>query len=209
MKMAALNSQADRTRRPKVSRSMSSFDASRDWDSMYEGFPNTVIADVHVQGDSAVVMLQRADGSQVQRTVSGLAYVIGRRGSLNYLESALRHEICGPIQDTDMLSGRSLREKALEDLEVAPGVFITGSLTGDSLVRFAFGSCTYAGGKIIDSATAVPVVNGQSSTPRSVSKTPRSSSSRLSTMNGLAGHNLQCMVLEDAPEHLGQRRNSQ
>jgi hypothetical protein len=209
MKMAALNSQADRIRRPKISRSMSSFDASRDWDSMYEGFPNTFIAGVHVRGDSAVVTLQRADSSQVQRTVSGLAYVIGRRGSLNYLESALRREVCGPIQDTEMLSGRSLREKALEDLEVAPGVFITGSLTGDSLVRFAFGSCTYAAGKIMDSGTAIPVVNGQSSTPRLVSKTPRSSSSRLSTMNGLDGHNLQRTVSDDAPEHLDWRRNSQ
>jgi hypothetical protein len=209
MKMAAMNSQSDRTRRPKISRSMSSFDASRDWDSMYEGYPNTFIADVHVQGDSAVVTLQRADGSQVQRTVRGLAYVVGRRGSLAYLESALRHEVCGPIQDTDMISGRSLREKALEDLEVAPGVFITGSLTGDSLVRFAFGSCTYAGGKIMESGIAMSVINSQSSTPRSLCKTPRSSSSHLSTMNGLDGHNLQGIVSADASEHLGWRRNSQ
>jgi hypothetical protein len=208
MKMAAMNPQSDRARRPKIPRSISSFDVSRDWDSIYEGFPNTFVADVRVQGESAVVTLRRADGSQAQRTVGGLAYVVGRRGSLNYLESALRHEVCGPIQDTDMISGRSLREKALEDLEVAPGVFITGSLTGDSLVRFAFGSCTYAGGKIMDSGIASPVVNGQSSTPRLVCKTPRSSSSHLSTMNGLDGHNLQRIVSKDAPEHLDWRRNS-
>ncbi len=48
-----------------------------------------------------------------------------------------------------MLSGQTLRGKVLEDIEVAPGVFAIGSLTGDSLIRFAHGSCTYAAGKIM------------------------------------------------------------
>jgi len=189
MKLAALDSQASQNRRPRVPRTTSSFDSSRQWESVYEGFPNTFIADAQLNGDVAVVTLQRDDGAQVQRKISGLAYVIGRRGSLNYLDTALRHEVCGPIQETDMLSGRSLREKALENLEVAPDVFIVGSLTGDSLIRFAFGSCTYAAGKIMDSGTVTPVINGQPSEPRFGSKSAPPSSSRLCAMNGLDGHN--------------------
>jgi hypothetical protein len=209
MKMAALDSQASKARRPRISRSTSTFDSSRDWESMYEGCPNTFIADVHVQGDTAVVTLQRDDGTQVQRAVSGLAYVIGRRGSLNYLDKALRQEVCGPIQETDMISGRSLREKALDDLEVAPGVFIVGSLTGDSLIRFAFGSCTYVAGKIMDCGTALPAANGKPLGSRFESKTAPSSSSHLCTMNGLDGHNGLRTCSEDAPDYQDWRRNSE
>ena len=209
MKMAALDSQASRNRRPRVSRSTSSFDSSRNWESVYEGCPNTFIANVQVHGDTAIITLQRDDGAQVQRTISGLAYVIGRRGSLNYLDDALRQEVCGPIPDTDMLSGRSLREKALENLEVAPDVFLVGSLTGDSLIRFAFGSCTYAAGKIIGSGTALPVVNCQPSVARLETKTAPSSSSRLCTMNGLEGHNGNHKVSDDAPSYLDRRRYSE
>ena len=209
MKTAALDSQASHNRRPKVSRSMSSFDTSRNWDSVYEGCPNTFIADVKVDGDTAVVTLQRDDGAQVQRTISGLEYVIGRRGSLNYLEKSLRHEVCGPIQETDMLSGRSLREKALDNLEVAPGVFIVGSLTGDSLIRFAFGSCTYAAGKVMDSGTSTLVVDCQPPEPRYVSKTAPSSGSRLCAMDGLDGHNNHRTVSENGPEFPDWRRYSE
>jgi hypothetical protein len=45
-----------------------------------------------------------------------------------------------------------LRSKVLEDLELAPNVFAIGSLTGDSLIRFAYGSCTYAAARIMTSA---------------------------------------------------------
>jgi hypothetical protein len=209
MKMAAMDSQASRTRRPRIARSTSTFDSSRNWNSLYEGYPNTFIADVNIKGDTAVVTLQRDDGAQVQRAVSGLAYVIGRRGSLTYLNKALRLEVCGPIQDTDMISGRSLREKALNDLEVAPGVFIIGSLTGDSLIQFAFGSCTNVAGKIMGSGIALPAVNCQSSGLRFESKTAPSSSSQLCTMNGLDGHSGHRRRLEDAPEYHGWRRNSE
>lgn len=174
--MAAVGSDASRTRRSRMARSTSAFDSGRDWESVYEGYPNTFIADVHIQGDTAVVTLERDSGAQVQRTISGLAYVIGRRGSLNYLDKALRHEVCGPIQDGDMLSGRSLREKALDSLEVAPNVFIVGSLTGDSLVRFAFGSCTDVAGKIVGPATALLAGSFQSEGSRLQSKTATSSS---------------------------------
>ena len=208
MKRVALDSQALRNRRPRVSRSASSFESSRNWESVYEGLPNAVVADVQVYADTAVVTLQRGDGTQFQRTISGLAYVIGRRGSLNYLDEALRREVCGPIQDTDMLSGQSLREKALANLELAPGVFIVGGLTGDSLIRFAFGSCTYAAGKIMDSGISLPTANGHSSAARLGWKTAPSSSSHLSTMNGLDGHNAHRTVSEDAHQYTGWRRNS-
>jgi hypothetical protein len=209
MKMAAMDSQASKTRRLRIARSTSAFDSSRDWESMYEGCPNTFITEVHVQGNTAVVTLEREDGTQVQRTISGLAYVIGRRGSLNYMDKGLRQEVCGPIQDTDMLSGRSLREKALDDLEVAPGVFIVGSLTGDSLIRFAFGSCTYVAGRVMGSGTALPPVTCQTSERQFGLKTAPSSSSQLCTMNGLDGHNDHGTVSEDASEYKNWRRYSE
>jgi hypothetical protein len=95
---------------------------------------------VRLQGNLAIVTLQQANGNLIERAVSGFAYVSGRRGSLKYLNEALRHEAWDPADDSEMLSGQSLREKALENLEVAPGVFIIGSLTGDSLIRIALGA---------------------------------------------------------------------
>lgn len=209
MKMAAIDSQASKTRWPKIARSTSAFDSSRDWELMYEGCPNTFIIDVHVQGDTAVVTLEREDGTQVQRSISGMAYVIGRRGSLNYLDKALRQEVCGSIQDTNMLSGRTLREKALDDLEVTADVFIVGSLTGDSLIRFAFGSCTYVCGKIMGSGTALPAVTCQKSERQFGLKTAPSSSSQLCTMNGLDGHNDHGAISEGASEYRSWRRYSE
>jgi hypothetical protein len=163
MKMAALASRASGSRQPQISRSTSLFDSGRDWEAVYEGYPNAFIAGVNVRGDTAAVTLERDDGSQVERAISGLAYVIGRRGSLKYLDKALRQEVCGPVQDTDMPSGRSLREKALDDLEVAPNAFIVGSLTGDSLIRFAFGSCTRVAGRIMGSGKVPTPARCQSS----------------------------------------------
>ncbi|KAI9672253.1 MAG: hypothetical protein M1831_002067 [Alyxoria varia] len=51
-----------------------------------------------------------------------------------------------------LISGTTLRVK-LEDsetMEVAPKVFAIGSLTGDSLIRFALGGCCVAAGRIMD-----------------------------------------------------------
>lgn len=44
-----------------------------------------------------------------------------------------------------------MRAQALEGLEVTKDVFIIGSLTGDSLIRFAYGGCIYAAGKLMQS----------------------------------------------------------
>lgn len=208
MKLAALDSRASGSRRPRISRSTSIFDSGRDWDSVYEGCPNTLISDVDVQGDTAVVTLERDGGSQVKRTISGLAYVIGRRGSLNYLDRALREEVCGPVQDTGMISGRSLREKTLDDLELAPGTFIVGSLTGDSLIRFAFGSCTCVAGRIMDSGKVLPSAKCQSSGLRLEPK-PAPSCPQMCTMNGLEGHNDHRTGLEDTTEYHDLQRNNE
>jgi len=124
----------------------------RDWDQSYEGLPNTYIKDVEVNGEYATVMLQGSGGRITKREVSNLQYVIGRRGSLEYLDKALQQEVLGcdanGAQRADRISGKSLRTKVEENLEVAPGVFAIGSLTGDSLIRFAFGGCVYAAREI-------------------------------------------------------------
>jgi hypothetical protein len=208
MKRAALGSRPSGSRRPRFSRSTSIFDSSRDWESTYEGYPNTFIVEVDVQGDTAVVTLEKDDGSQVKREISGLAYVIGRRGSLNYLDKALRQEVCGPVQDTNMLSGRSLRERVLDDVEVAPGAFLVGSLTGDSLIRFAFGSCTRVAGRIMGSGSAQPSATCQVSRLR-LEPQPVPSCPQICTMNGLEGHNGHRAGSEETPENHERQRKSE
>ncbi|KAJ6256085.1 hypothetical protein Dda_9177 [Drechslerella dactyloides] len=68
----------------------------------------------------------------------------------------------------------SLRERIEQDIEVAPNVFVIGSLTGDSLVRFAMGGCVYSAGRIIASAGPIPESSdssGPSSETSSISET--------------------------------------
>ena len=126
---------------------------SRDWESVYEGLPNTVIKGAEAQEHGAIVTLQSDDGSPFERKVAGLEYVVGRRGSLQYLDDGLQAEVLGHdggiVGDAASISGLTLRAKVDENLEVAPDVFVIGSLTGDSLVRFAFGGCVYAAREMI------------------------------------------------------------
>ncbi len=154
MKLAAISTPQpkDRRPRPRNLRSHSDFDVSRDWKATYEGLPNAEILDVKLTDEGlALVTFTCKDGderSSFQRQINSLAYVVGRRGSLDYLSTDLRAEFlagdCG-----GMISGQTLREQANEDLEIAPHVFVIGSLTGDSLIRFAYGGCAYAAGKIM------------------------------------------------------------
>jgi hypothetical protein len=136
----------------------------RDWASTYQGFPNaTVLSCTLDEHGVASVRIQLASGETTTCKAGGLAYVVGRRGTLDYLDTRLRAEVFGPgtagvaaeadsgTGDRSLVSGRTLRPKADVDLEVAPSVFIIGSLAGDSLVRHAFGGCLYAAGKIIHS----------------------------------------------------------
>jgi hypothetical protein len=183
-----------RSSRPKIRRaSTSAFDLSRDWGSKYEGLPNTTITDVKIEGDTALLTLQSTtttnEPTSFHRRISRLEYVVGRRGSLQYLSKDLRREVCGDLEAAEMMSGQTLREKVLEDVEVAPDVFAIGSLTGDSLIRFAFGSCTYAAGRIMapdgDTASSSGSPSSKSS---SRSRSSPNGNAAAKIMNGLDGH---------------------
>lgn len=113
-------------------------------DDTYEGFPNARV--VSASNDGRIRILT-ADGDIVERVVGGLKYCVGRRGGLEYLSSELRKAV--GVVDAGWISGDTMRWRVEEDLEVTKGVFVVGSLTGDSLVRFGFGGCAYAAGKIL------------------------------------------------------------
>ncbi|WEW54587.1 hypothetical protein PRK78_000007 [Emydomyces testavorans] len=133
--------------------SLTPFLASREWTRIYEGLPNTLVTAVEVQDERAVVSLRLQDGTVLRRQVSGLAHAVGRQGSLGYLDESLRKEILsGEDQTTGVVSASTLRAAASADLEVASNVFVVGSLTGDSLIRFAYGGCVYVAGKLITRA---------------------------------------------------------
>lgn len=199
MRRSATLQEAQSSRRPRNrGKYSSSFLESRDWASLYQGFPNTVITDVDVTNDTGLVTFCRDTGETFSRRVSGLAYAVGRRGSLNYLDEPLRSEIVTPgdhNQGTMMVSAHTLRDKAFEDLEVTKNVFIVGSLTGDSLVRFAYGGCVYAAGKLVTSGSKE---NGDgasdSSSSRAIGEKRTINSTPVS--NGIDGHN-------DVPQHMG------
>lgn len=150
MKTAALAGRSNRQSQTKLSRTAaSSFDLSRDWNTSYEGLPNTAIVDVKVITDYALITLQAGDNEPFQRKISGLAYVVGRQGSLTFLADELQRELFSNLSQSDQVTGQTLRETASHDLEIAKDVFIVGSLTGDSLIRFAHGGCCYAAGRIM------------------------------------------------------------
>lgn len=138
---------------PLRTRKSSPFFAERNWDNVYEGLPNTYIQNVVVSDDTAILNLETGDGTIMQREISNMEYVIGRRGSLSYLNNSLAREVLGTLDETadpqPAISGRSLRLKAEGNLELAPDVFAIGSLTGDSLIRFAYGGCVFAAREIM------------------------------------------------------------
>ncbi|KAF4254258.1 hypothetical protein KXX33_008726 [Aspergillus fumigatus] len=189
MKRAALAAEpaaAKRLGKPRRTTS-SPFLESRAWDTVYEGLPNAEVIAVNMQSETAVVTFRLPDGSTVERTVRGLVYATGRRGSLGYLDRPLLSDVLGcpdGAEPSPIISGETLRAKALEDLEVADDVFIIGSLTGDSLIRFAYGSCVQTAGRLIRAHTG---------DDKSECKTPTSSrpqSSSLRVMNGMEGHEI-------------------
>jgi hypothetical protein len=200
MKLAALYSKTSRDRRPKAQRTRSTTsDLNRNWDLTYEGLPNTEIIAVDVShcGSEATLKLRNSTGEVHERHISALAYVVGRRGSLDYLSRDLESELVpesSEIGDSSLITGQTLREKANEDMEVAPDVFIIGSLTGDSLIRFSYGSCAHTAGKIMSRSNALDphgtlknttmAPNGNSNSP----KKPVRDSPRVPAMNGFDGH---------------------
>lgn len=137
---------------PPRRRKSNSLNDPRNWDSVYEGLPNAFIMDVVQHGDNFLVTFQDSDDKIVEQEVSSLEYVVGRRGSLSYLNDMIAEEILGSklplLPGTAEVSSRTLRSKVEENFEVAPDIFVIGSLTGDSLIRFAYGACVFAAGEI-------------------------------------------------------------
>lgn len=137
---------------PLMRKKSNPFCDPRNWDSVYEGFPNTSIKCVMRHEDGFLITLQDSDGKICERNVSSLEYLVGRRGSLTYLNDLISEEVLGPNQilsrGTAEISGRTLRSKVEENVEIAPDIFAIGSLTGDSLIRFAFGACVFVAGEI-------------------------------------------------------------
>lgn len=138
---------------PLRTRKSNPFFAERNWDTVYEGLPNTYIRDVAVSGNTALLSLNTEDGRTLQKAISNMEYVIGRRGSLSYLNNSLAGEVLGTLDESmDLLraiSGRTLRSRAKKSLELTPDVFAIGSLTGDSLIRFAYGGCVFTAAQIM------------------------------------------------------------
>jgi len=223
MKMAAPSSKPSKDPRRRATRappSSSPFDRSRDWRSCYEGLPNAQILSTQMDGDGAVVTIRPAAGPPFERKVGGLAYVVGRRGSLTCLDAHLRHEIFPADEDCSMISGRSMRERANGDLELAKNVFIIGSLTGDSLIRFAYGGCAYAAGKIMKRAAVSMYTevekredclsNGGdvvSSQQRLNVNGSQPTSPGIPAMNGLDGHYYKPVALADGQMPLDRRKD--
>lgn len=154
MKLAAQEVQGSRsTTSPLRTRKSNPFFTERNWDNVYEGLPNTYIKDVALLDEKAFLSLEKGDGTVIRREISNMEYVIGRRGSLSYLYNSLADEVFGARDETahhqSVVSGRTLRPKTERSLEVAQDVFAIGSLTGDSLIRFAYGGCVFAVREII------------------------------------------------------------
>lgn len=193
MKLAAIASTKSRSARTPVPRRKSTanpFFSQRDW-TLYEGLPNAEIIDVFASSSAgtAAVTVRLTSGESKTYEVGGLEYVVGRRGTLDFLSPSLQAEILSPAPydaaTPAQISGRTLRTKAETSLEVAHNVFITGSLTGDSLIRHAVGGCVFAAGRILGAITPTFPPNSPtttslsraSSTPRSVSPTSDKSES--------------------------------
>lgn len=186
MKMAALAS-SPKSARPRVRRMSSSLgEHNAELDARYEGLPNTAIVDVRLDEDTAIVTLQHGREPVFERRVNSMAYVVGRRGSLSFLQPSLLKDVCWPIEEDALISGQTLREKVIDSTEVAKNVFVIGSLTGDSLIRFAYGGCTFAAGKIMaDDSTS----DEDSECGRCSTKTSQTASPYMWALNGLDGHN--------------------
>lgn len=177
MKLAAMESLGARgVTSPIRTRKSNPFFRDRDWDKLYEGLPNTYIKDVLMREHSALLTLETSDGHIVQREISGMDYVIGRRGSLGYLEKDLAAKLDTSMgrgaMNEALISGQTLRSKVERCIEIAPNIFAIGSLTGDSLIRFAHGGCVF---------TAKQMMDPFSSRPDTTNSSPTDSSPSLST----------------------------
>lgn len=187
MKRAALSAD-DRVSRGKNRRAMSTpFLESRSWDEVYDGLPNTEIIGVDMRGEQAEVTFRQNNGAILSRPVRGLVCATGRRGSLHYLDDDLLSETVEPVDGGEadpIVSGQTLRSKALDSLEIARDVFIIGSLTGDSLVRFAYGGCVQTAGRLIRAYAGEEETEKPGNGRVNVSSQPASPT----VMSGIDGH---------------------
>lgn len=155
-----------------------------DWQDFYEGLPNTRITEIKLQDRSAKITLKASDGRCFEREISAMQYVIGRRGSLDFIDHDMLCEILGPeiASESNNISGKTLRAKVEESLQVAPEVFAIGSLTGDSLIRFAFGGCVLAAREIMRRAQ---LREKRMDTPATATKQSRWTDTRVDGMTSL------------------------
>ncbi|KAL2357018.1 hypothetical protein BJ546DRAFT_837087 [Cryomyces antarcticus] len=145
---------------------------SRDWGVTYEGFANAKVLgeqcsipghshdsdETKVNGKAVRIRISTASGLIVERVIGAIEFAGGRRGSVGYLSAPLRRElfmqaIGKPYPgggDATTIDKYTLRAQAKRDLQIMPFAFIVGSLTGDTLVRFALGSCFNAAHKIMN-----------------------------------------------------------
>ena len=147
------------------------------WEDFYEGLPNTYIKAVETRPNHARITLENSNGETFERDISSLQYVIGRRGSLEYLDTELLSDALrgSPSKEGTLIAGKTLRSKAEESLEIAQDVFITGSLTGDSLIRFAFGGCVYVARELMRREKFIPQNEDPSVGPAVESRTEAAS----------------------------------
>lgn len=174
MKLAARDEMgAKNVPSPLRSRKSNPFFKDRDWNEVYEGLPNTYIKDVKMQDAGARLKLLTHAGIVIERVVSSMDYVIGRRGSLAYLDKGIAREMrCSgdkmPI-NFGLVSGKTLRFQLEHHLDIAPNIFVIGSLIGDSLIRFAYGGCVFAAREIARSSNFRTTTANTSSNSSSVS----------------------------------------
>lgn len=188
MKRAAMSSPGASAHAKTRKFASTPFLKSRNWDEVYEGLANCEVIDVAIRNGEGTVTLRLPDenGTTIVRRVCGLAYTVGRRGTLDYLHPSLRAEVLDGAGELDngMVTPRTLRNKAMEDLEVAPGVFVIGSLTGDSLIRYAYGGCVHVASTLMD--TDREQTSSGASTPKRPAGTPTGGQDAL--LNGIDGH---------------------
>ena len=141
MKLASLPTSAASTR---LAAQLEKSNSTRNWAATYEGFPNAQV--ISVSGDNAIRILKQND-DVAERKIDELKYCVGRRGSLGFLSTDMRKE--AGVVDVAWVSGETLRRRVEAGVEISRNVFVVGSLTGDSLVRYIMGACTYAAGRIV------------------------------------------------------------
>lgn len=111
--------------------------------SQYTGLPNASLLEYDPKSHTARIQLQSGDIKQFQ--VSKVLRYTGRTSSLSYLDKSVV-----PDLDTSVITKLSIRSQYRCQLpQIASGVYVMGSLTGDSLVRFLLGSCVWVTSKLI------------------------------------------------------------